>query len=272
MNQVTPIQANPSIQADLEILFSKYQVLPVLREQFMEMSEESSDMVEPKFTAEVLAQLYLHRQADPTTLVGLLSPKFGTPQEVADKLLLLCEFDYIDFQTATSMFIVKFDVSQEIQTMLDRYQYPLPMVSKPKPIKKNNDSGYETIKNPVILNGSPYFKDKDLCLDHLNRANSVALSLDTEVAYSAEGKLLKAVRKPGESFIDFKRRSRQSEVFYSTTVDVMDYLLQFSNTMYLTHRYDRRGRCYASGYHVNTQGDDYRKAVIQFANKEKVDS
>lgn len=43
---------------------------------------------------------------------------------------------------------------------------------------------------------------------------------------------------------------------------------QLSDEVYLTHRYDRRGRVYASGYHVNTQGDDYRKAVLTLANKE----
>jgi len=38
----------------------------------------------------------------------------------------------------------------------------------------------------------------------------------------------------------------------------------------LTHKYDKRGRCYSQGYHVNPQGNDWNKAVIEFAEKEPV--
>lgn len=256
-------------QKGLEELFSKNQLLPVLRDQFMQMGDEC-EVVEPAMATEVLAQMYLHRQADVTTLVGIMSPKFGTPQEVADKLLLLCQVDYLDFMEGTQKFVVKFDVSDDVQAMLDRYQYPLPMVIPPRPVTNNYQTGYETIKGSVILNGSEYFGDKDLCLDHLNRANSVALCLDIETIKSPEGKYIRPTRNPGEDFAEFRKRQRQADVFYATSVDVMDQIDQLSDRLYLTHKFDRRGRCYASGYHINTQGTDYNKAVLQLAKKEVV--
>lgn len=259
-------------QSGLEELFGKHQLLPVLRDQFMEMGDavDESIGVEPAMATEALAQLYLHRQADVPTMVGILSPKYGTPQEVADKLLLLCEIDYMDFHESSAKFVVKYDVSEDVQEMLDRYQYPLPMVVQPKPVRRNHDTGYMTIKGSVVLNGSEYFDDKDMCLDHLNRANSVALQVNMDVVLSNEGKYIRPTRNSGEDFAEFRKRQKQSDVFYATSVDVMETLDALSDELYLTHKFDRRGRCYSSGYHVTTQGDDYKKAVLQFANKEVI--
>ena len=50
----------------------------------------------------------------------------------------------------------------------------------------------------------------------------------------------------------------------------MDTLLALSDEVYLTHKFDRRGRTYSCGYHVNTQGTDYNKAVLGLKNKELV--
>ena len=216
----------------------------------------------------MLSQICLHRQADPVTLVGILSPKHGTPQEVADLLLLMCEFDYIDFSETTGNFILVYDISEDIQAMLDRYQYPLPMIVAPNPITDNLTTGYHTIPGSVVLNGSSYFYAVDLCLDHLDRMNSVALTLDYSVIESTEGRYIKPTRKENESYDDFCKRLKQASVFYDVSLEVMEGITAFSDVMYLTHKYDRRGRCYASGYHINTQGTDYNKAVIQLAKKE----
>jgi len=255
-------------QYDLEILFSKYQLLPVLREEFKEIASIYPFEDQHPFICDMLSQIYLHRQADPVTLVGILSPKHGTPQEVADKLLLMCEFDYMDYSEITGNFMVKYDVTEDIQLKLDRYQYPLPMVIKPDPIHDNAGNGYHTIRGSVILNGSPYFKDVDVCLDHLNRMNAVSMELDFSVIDSTEGKYIKPTRKEGESYDDFHKRLKQAATFYNVSLSVMESLAEISDAVYLTHKYDRRGRCYASGYHVNTQGTDYNKAVLQFSHKE----
>ncbi len=260
-------------QKDLETLFSKYQLLPVLREQFMEVVSPTimEDLaVEPAMACEAMVQIYLHRQADPATMVGILSPKYGEAQWVADKLLLLVLNDYLDFDEVQQKFMVKYDISDDVKAMLDLYQYPLPMVTVPEPVKSNFDSGYLTIKTPVVLNGSNYFDDQDMCLDHLNRANSVGLTMDFAVMKSEEGKFLKPVRSIGEDFDEFQKRVRQANTFYTTSVEAMESLDALADTIYLTHRYDRRGRVYASGYHISTQGDDYRKSVLQLAHKELV--
>ena len=260
-------------QKEVEKLFSKYQLLPVLREQFKELVEEYPNEEDHEFLANALAQIYLHRQADVPTMVGILSPRYGTPQEVADKLLLACELDYLDFDTTNPekhKFVVKYDVSKDIQEELNNYQYPLPMITKPNKVKNNTDTGYETIRNLIVLNGSEYFKDKDMCLDHINRVNSVALSLDMKSVKSEEGKYIVPTRNIGEDFVDFRKRMKQSSVFYDNSLSIMEGINQLSDKIYLTHRYDRRGRTYCSGYHINSQGTDYNKAVLQLHKKELV--
>ena len=258
------------IQFNLETLYSKHQLLPILRDQFDEIAQQYPEDGDREFIRDMLAQICLHRQADPPTLVGILSPKYGTPQQIADKLLLMCEFDYIDYNEAMGKFIVKYDVSRDIQEMLDRYQYPLPMIVPPCLIEDNHTTGYLTIPGSVVLNGSSYFTTKDMCLDHLNRANKVPLALDYSVITSNQGKYIKPTRKEGESYEDYRKRLKQASVFYAVSLEVMEGVSVLSDVMYLTHKYDRRGRCYASGYHINTQGTDYNKAVIQLARKEVV--
>lgn len=259
--------ANKETQIDLETVYSKYQLMPVLREQFMDLVDDpKSDW--GKFLIDMMSQIYLHRQADPTTMVGVLSPKHGEPQEVADKLLTAAEQDFISYDPDRQRFSVEYDITDDIVALLDRYQYPLPMVTVPRLVQTNTDTGYETIRNSVVLNGSKYFDDKDMCLDHLNRANSVALSLNFDVIKSPEGKFIIPKRKPGEDFEDHRKRMRQANTFYDTSIKVMEELNELSEELWLTHRYDRRGRCYSSGYHVNTQGTDYNKAVLELSHKE----
>jgi hypothetical protein len=256
-------------QAEFEELFSKHKLMKVLTEEFTELGNDS-EVVEPQFATEVLAQMYLHRQCDVATLVGLMS-RHGEPQDVADKILILVEEDFLDYDIDKERFILRYDLTDDVKQRLAMYQYPLPMVVKPKPVKNNFDTGYLTIKKSVILNGSEYFEDKDVCLDHLNRANSVALELSMETVHSEEGRYIRPTRNPNEDFAEFQKRQKQSDIFYATSVDVMESLNMVSNELYLTHRFDRRGRCYASGYHVNSQGTDYNKAVLTLANKELIE-
>ena len=259
-------------QQGLEELFSRHQLMSVLRSEFETIVDPSvaEAGIEPAMVTEALAQIYLHRQADPETMVGILCPKYGTAQAVADKLLLMVELDYLDFDTDLDKFTVKFDLSDDVKEMLDRFQYPLGMVVPPLPLKDNYDSGYLTMKALLVLNGSDYFKDKDICLDHLNRSNKVALELNFDVVRSDQGKFVKPVREVGEDFDEYKKRVKQAEQFYATTISVMEHLEALTDEIYLTHRYDRRGRTYCMGYHTSTQGDAYRKAVLNLRNKEKL--
>lgn len=251
-------------QQNLEELYSKNQLLPVLREQFEPLSDDP-------FTIDVICQIYLHKQADLPTMVGLFSPKWGTPQEVADLLICCVEDDMIDFDMDTKRFTLVYGITEDVEEMLARYQFPLPMVVQPKKVTNNKmGSGYYDTSGRIILNGSDVFDEEDVCLDHINRANSVGLTLNLDVVASKEGFMIAPQRKIGENFEDFRKRKKQMEVFYNHSVEVMEGLSALGNEFWLTHKYDRRGRCYCVGYHINSQGTDYNKAVLDLSRKEKI--
>lgn len=251
-------------QRNLEELFHRNQLLDVLREQFQPLTDDP-------FKLDCVVQIYLHKQTDVPTMVGLFSPKWGSPQEVAEMLKEVVEDDLIDFDMEHMKFVLKYEITADVEEELANYQFPLPMVVPPRKVKNNNmGSGYIDRRGRIILNGSDVFDEEDVCLDHINRVNSVGLCLNMDVIASEEGHMILPKRKIGESFDEFQKRQKQAKVFYENSMNVMQGLLTLGNEFWLTHKYDRRGRTYAVGYHVNSQGDDYRKAVLQLAHKEVI--
>lgn len=249
-------------QKNLEELFNRNQLIDVLRDQFSPLTEDPMKL-------DIIVQIYLHKQATIPTMVGLFSPKWGEPDEVALMLIEAVEEDLLDFDMENERFIMKYGITKDVEDELARYQFPLPMVVKPLKVTRNNmGSGYYDTKGSIILNGSSVFKEEDVCLDHINRCNSVALTLNMDVIASNEGNIIVPKRKLHETFEEYQKRRKQAEVFYNTSLDVMQGMLTLGNTFWLTHKYDRRGRTYAVGYHINSQGTDYNKAVLELENKE----
>ena len=118
---------------------------------------------------------------------------------------------------------------------------------------------------------APFYGQADLCLDHLNRMNAIPLTLNTKTAelIDNEWKDLDR-RKPNESASDYEKRVKAFERYDDSSKDVMHALQGIRTTFWLTHKYDRRGRVYCQGYHVNYQGNPWNKAVIEFADKELI--
>lgn len=251
-------------QRNLEELFHRNQLLDVLRDQF-------SPLTDDPFKLDCVVQIYLHKQADVPTMVGLFSPKWGEPQEVAEMLKEVVEDDLIDFDMEHMKFVLKYEVTADIEEQLANYQFPLPMVVRPNKVTDNSmGSGYFDKKGRIVLNGSDVFDEEDVCLDHINRANSVGLTLNMDVIASEEGNMILPKRKVGESFDEFQKRQKQAKVFYENSMNVMQGLLTLGNEFWLTWKYDRRGRSYCVGYHVNAQGTEYNKAVLELSKKEVI--
>lgn len=249
-------------QRNLEELYNRNQLLDVLRDQFAELTDDP-------FKKDVLVQIYLHKQADVPTMVGIFSPKWGEPQDVAQLLLEAVEEDLLDFDFDNKKFVMIYGITKDVEDLLARYQFPLPMVVRPNKVVNNRmGSGYFDKRGSIVLNGSDVFDEEDVCLDHINRANSVGLTLNLDVIASQEGNMIVPKRKVGEGFEDFRKRRKQAEVFYNHSLEVMQGLLALGNEFWLTWKYDRRGRSYCVGYHVNAQGNDYNKAVLELSNKE----
>lgn len=265
-------------QIDMEKLFHKNQLIPRIKSEFTSAdfnfrNHMTKHNIDHDFGFDLLVQMVLHKRATVPVLVGILRKHFrdyqNGSQMTADAILKCVKADLVDWNPSLRQFIVRFDISQDVQDDLDRYQYPLPMIVEPKKIRTNEDTGYFTSHNSVILKNNHH--DEDVCLDHLNKVNGIKLKINhtTAVMIQNEWKHLDKP-KPGEDRKEYQRRVKAFEKYDRTARDVMAHLEVAGNEFYLTHKYDKRGRIYAQGYHVNYQGNAWNKAVVEFVNQEVV--
>lgn len=269
------------LQLEIERLFNKNQLMPRLKAEFKAAPGFAAHIeksgIPLDFAYTLLAQICLHKRAGMQTMVGILRHFFvkdhgdKASQKCADMLLKAAEADLVDWQPVTREFILKWDVSQDVKLDLERYQYPLPMVVPPKEVKTNMDTGYFTIRNSIILKDNHH--EDDVCLEHINQMNQIKLRINHDVAQMVKNQwkgLDKA--KTDEDFEDYQKRVRAFQKYDRTARDVMTMVEVSGNgEFYLTHRYDKRGRCYSQGYHVNYQGNAWNKAVVEFAHGEVVE-
>jgi hypothetical protein len=177
------------------------------------------------------------------------------------------ENDFIHWHDVHETFILAIDIPQDVKDRMAIFQYPLPMIEEPETVKNNRQTGYQTIRNSIILRDNHH--EEDVCLDHINRVNGIALSLNTDIVALIQNSWKNInTMKPGETRAEFKQRQKNFTTYDRVSRDVIDALLAQGNRFWLTHRYDKRGRTYASGYHVNYQGNDWNKSCVEFAEAE----
>ncbi len=264
-------------QIELEQLFNKNQLMKRLRYEFL-VPEITSRCelfeIDMAFAIDLLAQMVIHKRAGIGMLVGILHRHFGEEtkdlQACANMILKAAEVDLVDWQDLAQQIVIKIDVTPDVYADLERYQYPLPMVVQPKRVNCNEDTGYYTSKGSIILKGNHH--EDDVCLDHINRANQVRLVINPDTARMVKNQWRHLDKpKDGEDYAEYKKRVDAFEKYDRISRDVMESLFMTNEDgFYLTHKYDKRGRCYAQGYHINPQGNAWNKAVVEFAEKELV--
>ena len=263
-------------QRELEELYDKNQLMKRIREAFkacesVPFAAQMADAgIDERFGFDLLAHMAVRKRADVPTLIGCLRHHCESDQEVAYQLERAVAIDLVDYSVREKLFIVCYEISPELQAELDRFQFPLPMVVPPLPVQSNLDTGYITERASVILRNN--YHEDDVCLDHINRLNKTSLSLNLDVARTIQNKWRGLDKqKPDESWQDFQRRRKAFNKYDRVAKDVISLLLQEGNQIYLTHRYDKRGRTYCVGFHINYQGTDWNKAIIEFSHKELVE-
>lgn len=184
---------------------------------------------------------------------------------VAELLAVICNTDAFDIhkeQKMSSLVITsRIPLPEKVIKFIENSQYLPPMVCEPLELTHNFNSGYLTHNDSLIL-GSGNHHDGDICLDVLNTMNKVALKLDTEFLSTVEEEPTFEIDSQEKQLLwdDFKK---QSYGFY-------ELMVKSGNKFYFTHKVDKRGRIYCSGYHITTQGTSFKKAMIGFANEELV--
>ncbi|MCM2973745.1 hypothetical protein [Larsenimonas suaedae] len=186
-------------------------------------------------------------------------------QTAAELLAVLCQtdaFDIIKEDVQASLMIQSaIPLSERLLTYISQSRYLPPMVCEPDTLTHNYQSGYLTHNDCLILGGGNGH-DGDICLDVLNTQNRVALRLDTE--------LLSTLEENATFDIDTAEKDVQWRDFKATSYELYSLLARQGNCLWLTHKVDKRGRIYAQGYHITTQGSSFKKASLELHRQEVV--
>ena len=257
-----------SEQFSLEEKYHKNQQLKKIKtfvSTYLLESVEASDF--KKFLESLIAHLIIQKRASVSTMVGLLKSHRASLQEVADWIQEAVDLKWVTWDGES--LITQFSLNQETIEEMNRYMFPLPLIVQPAVVHKWYDSGYysDLSKHLKGITGVKSHSG-DFCPDVLNKQNSIALSVEERVFEHAPC-YLKNIHNEQDNF---KKRQKlgQFNKFMSSTSQVVNTLLEVSDELYLTHFYDKRGRLYCRGYHVDYQGFDWQKAYVVFANKELI--
>lgn len=184
----------------------------------------------------------------------------------AEILAVLAQTDMFDLiparssETGSIMIISNYRLEDSTLDFINQTKYLPPMIVPPKTITSNFCSGYLTRTDSVILGSGNHHKGKQ-ALDVLNILNSIACSIDTRMFEFYE-----TSKKPLDTA---EKEANHIKLVNDSNVVVWD-LLEAGNKFWFTHKVDKRGRMYASAYHVNYQGTSYKKSLINLYKKELI--
>lgn len=205
------------------------------------------------------------------SVTGQLARKFGFDDHrdsiitIAEIVGILCQTDAFDIKKESeqsSLRIVnRLELPTDLVNRMNSSMYLPPMVCQPEIITSNYESGYLT-HNDAIMLGQNNSHDGNLCLDIINLQNSIPLKLDLE--------FLNTVYEIPTHKLDTKEKSKQWFTFVKNSHAVYDLINEWGSEFWLTNKPDKRGRLYAQGYHITTQGSPFKKAMIGLANEELV--
>jgi hypothetical protein len=238
------------------------------------MQTIAKSQLDEEFALDLLSQMVLHRRATVPTLVGLLErhfSAFGNPMQVcANMLELAAKHDLVDYDPQDERFILVFDVDQATHTLLRQYQYLPPMIVPPLEVTSNRGSGYITVTtDSLVLKDNHH--EGDLCLDSINRFNRVPLTANLDVVKKIRNHW-KGIDKPklGEPFVEYQKRLKAFERYEADAFFTIALMGEMGNRFHFTHKVDKRGRTYSQGYHLNYQGNDWNKSIVELAEPEYV--
>jgi len=167
-----------------------------------------------------------------------------------------------EYPDSSMMFQSNLEFPKQLQESINRSMYMPPMVCEPEEVTSNFESGHLTYNDCLIL-GKRNGHTEDLCLDVINLQNRIPLKLAEDFLCSVE----EVPNKP----LDTPEKQRNWDTFKYTSYCMYNMIVRQGNKFYLTNKPDTRGRMYAQGYHITSQGSAFKKAMVELHHEEVVD-
>lgn len=188
---------------------------------------------------------------------------FDGIKTASEILAVVCQTDMFDIiaardsETGSLMVKSRYALNDETLQFISNTKYLPPMVCKPQVLTDNTCSGYLT-KNESVILGNGNHHDEYQALDVLNISQNIPYSLDQPTLDRAEES--KKALDTQEKVTNFLRMVTSSRAVYKGLLDT-------GNKFYFTWKFDKRGRVYSQGYHVNIQSTSYKKSLINLHEK-----
>lgn len=217
------------------------------------------------------------------TILGFADTRDGIVA-CAEVIAILCDTNFFDlnkYHVNSSIYVKSnFALPDDLMAYIERACYLPPLVVKPKVLRGNRDSGYITVKgDSLILGGGHNHHNDHIALDVLNIMNNYELclnefmlSIDEEPTHDLDVikdkpqdmTEIEETRAIAQQKRNWHKHVEQSTYFYN-------HILMNNNKMWITNKFDKRGRIYSQGHHINPQGTSYKKAIIDLYNKQVVE-
>ena len=248
-------------QLQMEVLFNKNQLYPRL-ERYYKKNEGITNLIlfhglDYGFAITLLMELAIHKRMKYSTCIGCCYYFYKQGQKTADALFECLKAGLCNLDFNRGEIYVRYDIPEDMQKELNLFQFPMPLICKPRECTSNKINGYYVADTGSLMLNSKVPK-YDINLEHLNRINNVRLKLTDNMT------VMPNIWKQATSEMSQKNHDK-----FTVHAQIMGRIFQ-DRTFYLTHKYDHRGRFYDVGYFINPQGNDWQKASIELAHQEKV--
>ena len=259
-------------QIELETILSKNQQYSKVESIVIESGvtdKYKEDRKLHNFFITLVTQAMLHIRMDIPTAIGVTRKAAENNCALAAGLLeVAIEDQLVLFKDGA--IVTRYFLPKEVEYELALFMFPLPMVCRPKQVVDNRTTGYLLDKDKSVLLGKHHIEE-DICLDVLNIQNNIPLCINNTVVTKAANTFKSSKgRKEGESLQEHDKRIKQFHKFDKDSRVVISILNDITDKFYMVHGPDKRGRLYCKGYHINYQGHDWAKAIVELSNKEMV--
>lgn len=263
MDFIEPLYTKDTIaaQVHMEVEHASFQQKPMLVEHFGRLFPDREYTTDPdsdefqndqawedyrrfqktrRLGIDITAMVCLYRRLPLEALVNLF--KHEPAQIIASTAQALTIARWIQWDPEREEFVTS-QLPLELEKKIFTKRYPMPMLCRPKYLTNEQDSPYLTEGKSQSVLGE--YSNQRTNLDALNALNQIPLKINLAVSKQAP-----------DPFKNDDKFRRDSAAVFERIVD---------KPFYLTWQYDFRGRVYCRGYHVNAQGCDFHKHIIQFA-------
>lgn len=148
-----------------------------------------------------------------------------------------------------------FELEESIQEHINRTIHLPPMICKPDELKDNFYSAWKGKSTEFVILNTFEYHHLEQSLDCINYSNSIAYSICEE--------MLDLVELPNKE-LDTREKVEAHDLMVSVSNCVYKLMLDTGNEFYFPHYNCERGRKYAKGYHVDIQGTEYKKSIVDF--------